>query len=437
MFKDKKSNSKVRLDISEVTEQLSNLLINSSTKSNCKTNKMSSTYNMVKEDYDHIPYYDGNPEDLIFFVNAVKLVYETVCNDTNTLKIQNHARLLSKVTSRLIGNARHCLLTNTFVNVFELLDHLQKNFKDSRTVEQLKVELTKLRSGPREHPLSFIERVAKIRALMFSRIKLDEEIIDKAATMKLQDKEISYHIKANLHPELCNFLNTLSLTNIDDIRNAIQNDCAFILDRIYGYQYQYNPKNNFKYGNNKPYFNTYNTRPNRNPNFHYGYNPNNSYNPSHNYKPNYTPNHNYNHNFNHDNNTFNHNPTPNTYFNSNPNFHVNSNPQNHDPNSNQNYNFSQHRDSINRRINHQQGNNFQRFNWEQQRQKTPFPTGPFKPDTANTVSMRTVSAFNAPVNHLVQGDNEIADMKQQLETLTNRFDNFLGPSQPESSPNIP
>ncbi|XP_066900967.1 uncharacterized protein [Halyomorpha halys] len=163
------------------------------------------TYSMVKEDYDHIPTYDGNPEDLIFFVKTVKAVYDTVCSDNNTCKLQNHARLLSKVTSRLVGNARHCLLTNTFVNVSELLDHLQNNFKDSRTVEQLKLELLNIKSGPREQPISFIDRIAHIRALIFSRITLDDDIVNKETVMKLQDREINYHIKANLHPQLCDF----------------------------------------------------------------------------------------------------------------------------------------------------------------------------------------------------------------------------------------
>nr|XP_024219736.1 uncharacterized protein LOC106688268 [Halyomorpha halys] len=67
------------------------------------------TYSMVKEDYDHIPTYDGNPEDLIFFVKTVKAVYDTVCSDNNTCKLQNHARLLSKVTSRGFKKFNHLI----------------------------------------------------------------------------------------------------------------------------------------------------------------------------------------------------------------------------------------------------------------------------------------------------------------------------------------
>lgn len=64
--------TKVWLDISEITDQLSNLLINK-TSNNISNNK-TMTYSMVKEDCDHIPTCDGNPKD--FFVKSVQAVYD-------------------------------------------------------------------------------------------------------------------------------------------------------------------------------------------------------------------------------------------------------------------------------------------------------------------------------------------------------------------------
>lgn len=60
-----------------------------------------------------------------------------------------------------------------------LLEYLTQQFKESRTVEQLKRELMHTFPYRKEHPIDFINRIAKIRSLILSRIKFYDEIVDK------------------------------------------------------------------------------------------------------------------------------------------------------------------------------------------------------------------------------------------------------------------
>lgn len=391
------------IDIETLTSNFNNLLVET------PQNTMAITYNITKEDYGHLMSYDGNPTDLIFFVNTVKEIYNNTCSNDNTLRIPNHARLLTIVKSKLVDQARDCLLTNTFNNVHELLDYLTQTFKDSRTIEQLKRELMRTFPYRNEFPTDFINRIAKLRSLIFSRIHIDEEIADKRTLMDYQDREINNHILVNLHPQLSDFLAHMTLKNIENIRNAIQNDCSHIIERLYNHNNRGNDRkrNETKPIETKRYKNYNNDR--RDYNNYRNYNERRDYN---NYRD------------------YNYQREYNNYrdYNDRRDFYRNDNRQNRP--DYKSYEEKRYDSRPEQRVWHH------RNHWQQNdKTKEQFPSQPFNPNSQNTVSMRTVRSNNQQLHH-VEPTEGTSQIQEQVDQLTKRFEHFLEPEQPDEAPNI-
>lgn len=359
------------------------------------------TYAMTKDDYDHIPTYDGNPEDLIYFTSAVLSVYNYVCADNNTLRDHNHARLLTKVKARLTGNARHCLLTNEFNSVDELIIYLQNSFKDSRTIEQLSAELFNTRPYFREDPLSYVDRIASIRALIFSRMKIEADE-DTTSYMRRKDSEIIYYVRSNMHPDLCDFLAHIRLTNLDDVRNALHNEAAHIIERIYGqrrHRQDSHPRPPRPQGNN-----TWN-RP-RNWERDYPAFSNQPHLPNSPYQSRPTATHNQHYTNNHYQTM---NPRP--------------------PFANQQNTFAPRQYNT---------PNYNRP-WDKHKQDEFFRGNntPHKHESQNTVSMRTVRSN--PTHHIEDPTDadRITGLEAKVNSLVDKLDHFLELGPPQPAPNIP
>uniref|UniRef100_T1HY14 Retrotransposon gag domain-containing protein n=1 Tax=Rhodnius prolixus TaxID=13249 RepID=T1HY14_RHOPR len=128
---------------------------------------------LTKEFYKRIPIFDGNPSELVISTSKVENLFGTFCRDNNPHRIQNHLTLLEEVQLRLVGEARQCLYEQEFTTVAQLLDRLKSQFKDSRTTEQLKLNLFNTKPNPREHPFDFLKRVQQ-KTLILARIRVDD-----------------------------------------------------------------------------------------------------------------------------------------------------------------------------------------------------------------------------------------------------------------------
>lgn len=75
------------------------------------------SHEICREHYDHIPYFDGNPSDLLPFTTTVKNVFSSICNQGVQQSLTNHSQLLYKVKARLTGSAQSLILTKTITTI--------------------------------------------------------------------------------------------------------------------------------------------------------------------------------------------------------------------------------------------------------------------------------------------------------------------------------
>ena len=111
-----------------------------------------------REDYDHIPLYDGNLVKLNKLIKAVEAVFRYTCKEKNTAQKLNHLKLLNKVKAKLEGIAEAAILSREVDSIHELLDHQRLQFSDPRTIESLKIETYQMKIGIQNHRLKFSEK---------------------------------------------------------------------------------------------------------------------------------------------------------------------------------------------------------------------------------------------------------------------------------------
>lgn len=232
---------------------------------------MSISHKISKEDYDHIPFFDGNPSELAFFCDIVESAYAIVCAENVTERDTNHHVLFIKIKSRLTGPARNVLLSNNVVHLLELIRLLKENFADSRSFETLKNEIFQTTINPRESPIEFVNRIQEIRNLVFIRLKLDGLSADILKEFMTRiDKEIIFHILKCLPPTLSNHIMIFNPNNLEEVRSIIYNKCSFILANLNSSFTKKSNHHTFKKHTQQNYrpFKT-----NYVPNYHYNYNP--------------------------------------------------------------------------------------------------------------------------------------------------------------------
>ncbi|KAK9506340.1 hypothetical protein O3M35_008296 [Rhynocoris fuscipes] len=243
---------------------------------------MSISYKITKEDYDHIPYFNGNPSELAFFCDIVENAYRIVCAETILERDTNHNILFVKVKSKLIGPARNILLSNNIVHLLELIKLLKESFADARSFEILKDEIFQTTIHSRESPIDFVNRIQELRNLVYIRLKLDGLTDDNINQfMSRVDKEIIFHIFKCLPAPLSNHIMIFSPNTLDEIRSIIYNKCSFIISNLNSnHNKKSNNSQNFR--KSPPQNHKFNFKPSQN---YYSPIPINSYN--------YSPNHNY------------------------------------------------------------------------------------------------------------------------------------------------
>lgn len=206
-----------------ISEQIGNLTL--------ETNMAS--FQIKSADYDHIPNFDGNPHNLLKFVNVVRQVRNIVCAQNNTFRELNEKRLLSKILARLTGEADYINTTCEFETVEELLNYLERTFRDSRSIEQLTFELFNTNIKHKEHPLDFLQRIDKNRTLIISRHRIDKTINRETVIAHLES-QLLYHFFTNMPLHVRTYLMTKTdkLKNLDDLRNLIQNENHLLFDDL-------------------------------------------------------------------------------------------------------------------------------------------------------------------------------------------------------------
>lgn len=198
--------------------------------------KMTS-YLIKKEDYEHLPEYDGNPLEVEFFCTIVNDVLSRVCNvGIKQSDIEyNHNLLLHKILCKLTGQAKMLVITRKVNSIPELLTLLKTNFADRRTYECLKEELRSLKPLPKEEPISFINRIQEIRNLIYIRVRLDypeQSDADLKFFMSKVDGEAIYHFYNNVPLMLANHVMTFNPTDLDQLRAIVHNNCGFVIKNL-------------------------------------------------------------------------------------------------------------------------------------------------------------------------------------------------------------
>lgn len=184
-------------------------------------------------DYDHIPYFDGKPHNLLKFVTAVRQIKSVVCGEDNTLKEINEKRLLSKVLSRITEDVSHIYTTGEFKTIEDLLGYLERSFRDSSSIEKLTFDLVNTKIGHNEHPLEFISRLDRNRTLIISKYKIDRTV-GRDAIINSLEKLILYIFNTNMPFHVRSYLMTKTdkLKTLDDLRNLIQNEYRLLFDDL-------------------------------------------------------------------------------------------------------------------------------------------------------------------------------------------------------------
>ncbi|XP_066904003.1 uncharacterized protein, partial [Halyomorpha halys] len=191
---------------------------------------MTTSYKISRVDYDHIPQFDGNPNELAFFCEMVESAYKSVCASNIIERDSNHDLLFIKIKSKLSGSARNVLLSNNVIHVRTLLKLLTDNFADARSFEILKDEIFQTKLNFKESPIEFVNRIQELRNLVYIRLKLDGlslEIITEI--MNRTDKEIIYHIYKCLPSTLSNHIMIFDPKTLDEVRSIIYNKCSLII----------------------------------------------------------------------------------------------------------------------------------------------------------------------------------------------------------------
>jgi hypothetical protein len=330
---------------------------------------------ITKEYYRRIPYFDGNPSELILFTNKLESLLNIFCQDDNTHRLNNNLIILEEAQLKLQGKARQCLYEKRFTTTLELVNYLKSHFKDSRTAEQLKFNLynTKLRLN--ENPLDFLNRIQEQRILIIARIRIDGGN-DEEVEIRIAEKEIARYVLSQLPPRIQDSFRHMIVTDLNTIINSLSNENSDLIEQLY------TSKRNEYRQNERPKYENQKQRNNYNQN----YNKQNYYNQ---HKPMY-----------------------------------NQRPYYYTPRQNEHQNWQQYKPHYNTQ-NSQQYKNV----WKSQ----PVHLTPAnaKKESQNTVSMRTAQ----PINHVQQEDStqpvnyvrreELDNLSKNIETLHEKFDYFL------------
>jgi hypothetical protein len=120
------------------------------------------SHEIRREDYDHVPFFDGNPSELLHFITTVEDIYNKVCHDTVKERVANNRHLVNKIKARLTGSALSLLLSKNITTIKEIVEMLKRNFADSRTYEsciyEYEREIYESRLMFKENPIDYLNR---------------------------------------------------------------------------------------------------------------------------------------------------------------------------------------------------------------------------------------------------------------------------------------
>ncbi|XP_024085710.1 uncharacterized protein LOC112128134 [Cimex lectularius] len=212
-------------------------------------------YKIAKEDYDHIPFFDGNPSQLALFCEILETAYSVLCAENIVERDYNHNILFIKTKSKLVGPARNVLLSHEINHLLILIKILKENFAHARSFEILKEEVMRTRLNPKESPIEFVNRVQGLRNLVYIRLKLDGLSSEALKELMIRiDKEIIFHIYKCLPPALSNYIMIFNLESLDDVRSTMYNKCSLLLSNVQVFS---NGPKHFQHNNNQSkYINT-------------------------------------------------------------------------------------------------------------------------------------------------------------------------------------
>jgi hypothetical protein len=188
---------------------------------------------LQKCDLELIPDYNGNPIELVSFLDVVETLCDNYCTVGITEAAINHWRLLHTIKNKLHGTAKLAVFNSACETVREIVTILKNNFADNRSVHQLTAELLALRPNSKFHPLIFVNTLEEKRTTIISRHKLDgvqgnflQFVIDQL------DKQIINVLVDSLPYQLGAHLQTLKISNLHEARQAIINQSSSILKHL-------------------------------------------------------------------------------------------------------------------------------------------------------------------------------------------------------------
>lgn len=337
-----------------------------------------------------IPHYDGTRDSafrLPMLISTIQELNTAYCSPNNELANINSWTLVKSAISKISGPAELIIYNNNVETVEQLITVLQNNFGDTRTVHDLISEIPLMRAHPKEHPVSFLNRLIEKQAYIVTKYRTDEKYNNSIDVLVEQlDMLLVNTLIHGIPPKLGSHLQIMQPRSLDHAHRLLQNDCSILLNDLnFGPVNSQQELKRHQPSSPKPQRYNYYQRPNFN-NF-----------------PNFSNQHQYR--------------------------------QNNYPNFNNQQNFNQHQ---------YRQNNYPNSNNQQFRQNVP------NVGSQNTVSMRTVTSQNKfnkhnrspyEINHLEESNtqNEISQINKRLDKLTEALtkvtDHFLDQSSnPEESP---
>lgn len=185
-----------------------------------------------------IPQYDGTNNTsfrLPSFIATLRELNSAYCSSNNELAPVNAWTLLKSAIAKISGPAELIVYNNEVNNIEELIQVLQNNFGDTRTIHDLLAEIPLMKSRPREHPISFLNRLIEKQAYLLTKYRTEDKYNDSLLILKEQlDMLLVNTLIHGIHPQLGSHLQVMRPNNLDQAHRILQNDCSILL-RTLGY----------------------------------------------------------------------------------------------------------------------------------------------------------------------------------------------------------
>lgn len=135
--------------------------------------EMANIPNFSKVHAETIPDFDGNENELQFFLESIDSIVNHFYDITNADNYQN-VIIFRTIISKLKGNAREVINISGCTTINQIKQELIRNFSDPRDETCLSLDLNNLRQGHNESPYQFYDKVRKVLHTISNYLALHE-----------------------------------------------------------------------------------------------------------------------------------------------------------------------------------------------------------------------------------------------------------------------